>query len=83
MDEEEFGYQKGGFYKLLPFLSLLLVICIAGVYFGNLLFGNNSLKVLLELREKEREMSQEVKNLMSENAKLQKEFFELKGLEPQ
>ena len=83
MDEEEFCYQKGGFYKLLPFLSLLLVICIAGVYFGNLLFGNNSLKVLLELREKEREMSQEVKNLMSENAELQKEFFELKGLEPQ
>ena len=83
MDEEEFGYQKGGFYKLLHFLSLLLVICIAGVYFGNLCFGNNSLKVLLELREKEREMSQEVKNLMSENAELQKEFFELKGLEPQ
>ena len=83
MDEEEFGYQKGGFYKLFPFLSLLLVICIAGVYFGNLLFGNNSLKVLLELREKEREMSQEVKNLMSENAELQKEFFKLKGLEPQ
>ena len=28
-------------------------------------------------------ISKEVKNLMNENAKLQKELFELKGLEPQ
>lgn len=82
MEEQDFDYQKGGFYKLLPFLSLLLAICIAGVYFGNLLFGSNSLSVLLELRDKEAQMSQEVERLRNENAKFQKEFFELKGLEP-
>lgn len=46
-------------------------------------FGTNSLSVLFELQNKEEQISKEVKNLMNENAKLQKELFELKGLEPQ
>ncbi|TLD89101.1 hypothetical protein [Helicobacter sp. MIT 05-5294] len=76
-------FKKGGFYKLLPFLSLVLLICLVGVYFGNLLFGNNSLSVLMGLKDKESQMSTEVNRLMHENANLQKELFELKGLEPQ
>lgn len=80
MDEIEF--KKGGFYKLLPFFSIILLICIIGVYIGNLLFGNNSFSVLLQLQNKEEEMRKEVDTLREENAKLQKELFELKGLEP-
>ncbi|WP_297811842.1 hypothetical protein [uncultured Helicobacter sp.] len=80
---ESSTFKKGGFYKLLPFLSLVLFICILGVYFGNLLFGDNSLSVLLSLKNKESQMRQEVNRLMHENANLQKELFELKGLEPQ
>lgn len=80
---ESTTFKKGGFYKLLPFLSLVLLICLLGVYFGNLLFGNNSLSVLLNLEDKESQMRQEVNRLMHENANLQKELFELKGLEPQ
>lgn len=79
---ESLEFKKGGFYKLLPFLSLVLLICLLGVYFGNLLFGNNSLSVLLNLKNKESQMRQEVDRLMHENANLQKELFELKGLEP-
>ena len=79
MSEE---YKKGGFYKLLPFLSLILLVCIAGIYFGNLLFGSNSLSVLLTLQNKKNQMQEEVKHVMKENAELQKELFELKGLEP-
>ncbi|MCH5323292.1 MAG: hypothetical protein J1E31_06955 [Helicobacter sp.] len=79
MSEE---YKKGGFYKLLPFLSLILLVCIAGIYFGNLLFGSNSLSVLLTLQNKKNQMQEEVKRVMKENAELQKELFELKGLEP-
>lgn len=75
-------FKKGGFYKLLPSLSLILLICLIGIYFGNLLFGSNSLSVLLELQDKESKMSEEVNRLMHENANLQKELFELKGLEP-
>ena len=80
---QDLKYYEGGFYKLLPFFSLFLAICIAGIYFGNLFFGTNSLSVLFELQNKEKQISKEVKNLMNENAKLQKELFELKGLEPQ
>ena len=80
---QELKYYEGGFYKLLPFFRLFLAIFIAGIYFGNLFFGTNSLSVLFELQNKEKQISKEVKNLMNENAKLQKELFELKGLEPQ
>ena len=79
---ESLEFKKGGFYKLLPFLSLVLFICIAGVYVGNLLFGDNSLSVLLSNKQKESQMRQEMNRLMQENAMLQKELFELKGLEP-
>lgn len=79
---ESTTFKKGGFYKLLPFLSLVLLICLLGVYFGNLLFGNNSLTVLLDIKDKESQMREEVNRLMHENANLQKELFELKGLEP-
>ena len=75
-------YTKGGFYKILPYLSLILLVCIVGVYFGNLLFGSNSLSVLLTLDEKEDAIRFEVERVMNENARLQKELFELKGLEP-
>lgn len=73
---------NGGFYQILPYLSLVLLVCIIGVYFGNLFFGSNSLSVLLTLRDKEDEIRLEVERVMNENAKLQKDFFELKGLEP-
>lgn len=79
---ESTTFKKGGFYKLLPFLSLVLLVCLLGVYFGNLLFGNNSLSVLLDIKDKESQMREEVNHLMHENANLQKELFELKGLEP-
>lgn len=63
-------------------LILLLAVLILGVYIGTLFFGTNSLEVLLELRKKENELSYRVERLRSDNAQLQKEYFELKGLEP-
>ncbi|WP_201273955.1 hypothetical protein [Helicobacter sp. MIT 11-5569] len=79
---ESLEFKRGGFYKLLPIFSFILLICIVGVYIGNLLFGNNSFSVLLKINQKEMQMRQEVNRLMHENAALQKELFELKGLEP-
>lgn len=63
-------------------LILLLAVLILGIYIGTLFFGTNSLEVLLELRKKENELSYRVERLRSDNAQLQKEYFELKGLEP-
>lgn len=62
--------------------SVILAILIFSVYVGNLLFGANSLEVLLHLKKHERELAHKVERLQQDNAKLQKEYFELKGLEP-
>ncbi len=63
-------------------LVLLLAVLVLGIYIGTLFFGTNSLEVLLDLRKKENELNYKVEQLRSENAQLQKEYFELKGLEP-
>lgn len=80
MKNKTISYQER--FHLLPFFSVVLIVCIAGIYIGNLLFGSNSLSILLELQEKKEKMRQEVNFLTNQNAKLQKELFELKGLEP-
>ncbi len=63
-----------------------LVIALAmvsglGIYLGILLFGNNSLEVLLGLEEYEGYLQKEVNSLKNENANLQKSYFELKELD--
>lgn len=62
----------------------VLVVCIAllGMYVGTLFFGANSLEVLLDLRQKQNALNIKVETLQNDNARLQKEYFELKGLEP-
>ncbi|MDE7317740.1 MAG: hypothetical protein K2N12_08450 [Helicobacter sp.] len=63
---------------------IVLVVCIAllGMYVGTLFFGANSLEVLLDLRQKQNALNIKVETLQNDNARLQKEYFELKGLEP-
>lgn len=63
---------------------VVLLVCIAllGMYIGTLFFGANSLEVLLLLRQKQNALNIKVETLQNDNARLQKEYFELKGLEP-
>ena len=67
-------------------LKTLLVTAIGillfGIYVGILIYGENSLTVLKQLKEKKQGLFQEEKVLKTENQRLQKEFFELKQLEP-
>lgn len=67
-------------------LKTLLVTAIGillfGIYVGILIYGENSLTVLHQLKVKKQSLFQEEKALKTENQKLQKEFFELKQLEP-
>lgn len=63
-------------------IVLLVCILLLGVYIGTLFFGANSLEVLLDLRQKQNALNIKVENLQNDNARLQKEYFELKGLEP-
>lgn len=63
------------------FLFLVLLVMAIGIYIGILLFGDNSLEVLLKLESYEDQLKDEVIRLKQENAVLQKEFFELKELD--
>jgi len=64
-------------------LSLFsLIVTLSGIYIGIILFGENSLQVLLNLEEYENFLYQEVSTLKVQNASLQKELFELNELDP-
>ncbi|MGB5964171.1 MAG: hypothetical protein WBF77_01140 [Sulfurimonadaceae bacterium] len=69
--------------SLPKFLFFLSIIVVLAVYLNILLFGDNSLEVLLQLEEYEDYLQDEINSYKSENAALQKEYFELKELEPE
>lgn len=48
-----------------------------------ILFGENSLEVYSDLKDKKVYLENEILRLQKENANLQKEYFELKNLEPE
>lgn len=79
--QKELGGKRG----ILYYFKLLLVFAAIGgfgVYFGDMLFGKNSLEVLMNLYEKKDYLEKEVLRLKEENAALQKEYFELIQLDP-
>jgi len=69
--------------SLPKFLTALFIIIVLAIYLGVLLFGDNSLEVLLRLEEYEEYLQHEINSYKSENAALQKEYFELKELQPE
>ena len=69
-------------FSLKTFLVTAIGILLFGIYVGILMYGENSLTVLTQLKEKKYRLSLEDKALKIENQKLQKEYFELKQLEP-
>ncbi|HIQ46637.1 MAG TPA: hypothetical protein EYH57_03350 [Sulfurovum sp.] len=69
-------------FSLKTFLVTAIGILLFGIYVGVLMYGENSLTVLNQLKEKKLSLSLEDKALKIENQKLQKEYFELKQLEP-
>ncbi|WP_200762820.1 FtsB family cell division protein [Nitrosophilus alvini] len=73
---------KETFFWFLKIFGAVVAVVLLGLYIGTLLFGKNSVEVLFELQEQEKLLKKEVNRLKQENAKLQKEYFELKQLEP-
>ncbi|RUM46267.1 MAG: hypothetical protein DSY46_00575 [Hydrogenimonas sp.] len=70
----------------LPLKRIMIIITaviVLGIYAGILLFGPNSLTVLLSLEEQRATYETYIKILKARNAALQKEYFELKQLEPE
>ncbi|EAJ0226329.1 hypothetical protein CKV58_00585 [Campylobacter jejuni] len=56
------------------------LVVIGAIYFGNMFFGQYSLDALLSLENTKEELNKKIILLKEQNAKAQKDYFELKGL---
>ena len=76
--------QSSGFksFILVALISLLATIFLS-YHSVIVLFGDNSLQVYNSLKYKKEYLEEEILRLQKENAYLQKEYFELKNLEPE
>jgi cell division protein FtsB len=79
-EEDEGGEDTALFY--LKIIALAIVVLGFGLYIGDVLFGKSSLDVLLNLQEDKDTLGAKIQSLKEENAVLQKEFFELRQLDP-
>lgn len=73
--------------NIFGFMLVVIFSLLATFYFAyhwvNLLFGDNSIQVYNSLKHKKEYLEDEISRLQKENAYLQKEYFELKNLEPE
>ena len=69
-------------FSLKALLLTATGILLFGVYVGILIYGENSLTVLNQLKEKKAKLLAEGNQLKNENQKLQKTYFEYKQLAP-
>ena len=70
-------------FVLVVVISILLTIWLAK-YVSNILFdGKNSFKVYSALKQQKEQLRYSITQLQLDNARLQKEYFELKNLEPE
>ncbi len=69
------------------FIFIVFISLLATIYLSYhtviVLFGDNSLQVYDSLKYKKDYLEGEIQRLQKENARLQKEYFELKNLEPE
>ena len=70
------------FRRLVAYFLLILVTIIFAIYVGNVFFGSRSASVLYDLKEQKDILNSEVKRYQELNSALQKEYFELIGLDP-
>ncbi len=72
---------RGWLAAIFKYFMILVLIVVLAVYIGLLLFGTNSVEVLYNLNVQEKSLKRKIEFLKKENAKLQKNYFELKELE--
>ncbi len=80
-NDESFTQRYFGLSTLKFFIAFVAVV-VVGIYIGTLLFGQNSLEVLMSLESYENNLKVKIKVLKAENAKDQKSYFQLKELAP-
>lgn len=69
-------------FTIIAIFSIVITLFLS-YHVANLLFGVNSYEVLNSLINKETYLEKEIIRLQKDNARLQKEYFELKNLEPE
>lgn len=79
MKQKMRAYNK---FILIVLFSIALTVYLS-YHATNVLFGDNSLQVYNSLNYKKEYLEGEILRLQKENAYLQKEYFELKNLEPE
>ena len=65
----------------LKIILIIITAIILGFYITDLMFGKRSLSRMIDLNNNLNLVNKRVNSLKKENAKLQKEYFELKELE--
>ena len=73
------GYKK---FLFIVIASIAVTIFLS-YHVANVLFGDSSLEVYNSLKHKKEYLQREIVRLQKDNAYLQKEYFELKNLEPE
>lgn len=79
MKKKTKGYRK---FIVIVIASIAFTIFLS-YHVANILFGDNSLEVYNSLKYKKDYLETEIIRLQKNNAHLQKEYFELKNLEPE
>ena len=69
-------------FTVIAIFSIAITLFLS-FHVANLLFGVNSYEVYSSLKDKRAHLQSEIKRLQQDNAHLQKEYFELKNLEPE
>lgn len=70
-------------FKFVAIIALSIVVTLfLANHFASIFFGQNSVEVYTALKHQRTHLQNEIKNYQHKNARLQKEYFELKNLEP-
>jgi cell division protein FtsB len=69
-------------FTVIAIISIAITLFLS-YHVANLLFGVNSFEVYKSLKDKKSYLNSEINRLQESNARLQKEYFELKNLEPE
>lgn len=85
-EAQELLEKTSGLWRLVyvnrVWLVVFGVILGVGLYLGYLLFGNNSVEVLVRLKAQKNALVNNSKMIEEQNANLQKQIFEIRGLKP-
>ena len=84
LEEYDARVKRSHFFRSF-FRYAIAISCVVafGIYVGNMMFGKRSLDVMLSLQSKKERLIEDVEILKKQKALLQKEYFELKELEPE